>query len=105
MTVGAKLLSKGAGSPGELAGLLSPRSAKCWWDDPHRLFLASINAISAFAAEQLGCAVSICEIVGSTFTMEKFRQHRMFQEILPELLPIAVLERTSGSSCWIYSFQ
>lgn len=93
--VGATLLSKGQETLGSLQALAS--GAERWWDDLHQLFLASLNAISAFAAaEQLGFALGIREIVDVTFpiTMEKFRQHRMLQEITLALVPIAVLYRT-----------
>lgn len=95
LSVGGQLLSKGQEALGALQGLAT--GAQGWWDDLHQLFLASLNAIRAFsAAEQLGYALGIREIVDLTFpiSLEKFKHHRMLQEITNELVPLAILYRT-----------
>lgn len=95
LSAGGQLLGKGQEALGALQGLAS--GAERWWDDFNQLFLASLNAISAFAAaEQLGYALGLREIVDLTFpvTLEKFKQHRMLQEITLELVPLAILYRT-----------
>ncbi|BDP41939.1 hypothetical protein DAETH_19080 [Deinococcus aetherius] len=95
LSVGGQLLSKGQEALGALQGLAT--GAQGWWDDLHQLFLSSLNSISAFsAAEQLGYALGIREIVDIAFpiSLEKFKQHRMIQEILNELVPLAILYRT-----------
>lgn len=95
LSVGGQLLSRGQEALGALQGLTT--GAQGWWDDLHQLFLSSLNAISAFsAAEQLGYALGLHEIVDLTFpiTLEKFKHHRMIQEITLELVPLAILYRT-----------
>lgn len=95
LSVGGQLLSKGQEALGALQGLAT--GAQGWWDDLHQLFLSSLNAISAFsAAEQLGYALGLREIVDIAFpiSLEKFKHHRMLQELLNELVPLAILYRT-----------
>lgn len=71
--------------------------AELWWEELNQLFLASLSALSAFAAaEQLGFALGnkeICDIA-IPVGFEKYAQHRMLQEITLELVPHAVLYRT-----------
>ncbi|GAA5531819.1 hypothetical protein [Deinococcus aluminii] len=95
LDVGGQLLTKGREALGTLQGLAS--GAEGWWEDLLQLFLASLNAVSAFsAAEQLGFALGLREVVDITYpiTLEKFKQHRMLQEITLELVPLAILYRT-----------
>lgn len=95
LSVGGGLLAKGQEALGALQGLTT--GAQGWWDDLHQLFLSSLNSISAFsAAEQLRYALGIREIVDIAFPilLEKFKHHRMIQEILNELVPMAILYRT-----------
>lgn len=95
LSVGGELLTRGQEALAAVQGLAS--GAERWWDDLNRLFLASLNAVSAFsAAEQLGFALGLREIVDITYpvTLEKFKQHRMLQEITLELVPLAILYRT-----------
>ena len=64
------------------------------WRDLHQLFLVSLNAISAFgAAEQLGLALGLPEIVDITLNVnrEKFAQHRQLEELALDFVPIAIL--------------
>lgn len=80
------------------AGLQSTLGgAEHWWEELNQLFVASLTALSAFAAaEQLGFALGnkeICDIA-IPVGFEKFKQHRMLQEITLELVPHAVLYRT-----------
>ena len=64
------------------------------WRDLHQLFLASLNAQSAFAAaEQLGLALGMPEIVDITLRVskEKFAHHRQLQELVLDMAPVAIL--------------
>ena len=64
------------------------------WRDLHQLFLASLNSLSAFAAaEQLGLALGLPEVVEVTFAVgrEKFAHHRQLQELIADMAPIAIL--------------
>ena len=64
------------------------------WRDLHQLFLASLNAQSAFAAaEQLGLALGMPELVEVALTVskEKFAHHRQLQELVLDMAPVAIL--------------
>lgn len=64
------------------------------WYMLHRLYLASLNSMSAFgAAQQLGLALGIPEIVetATAVTQDKFAHHRQLQEIVLDMVPAAIL--------------
>ena len=90
--VGGTLVAKAREAMGDLMGIAG--GAAGGWRDLHQLFLASLNAMSAFAtAEQLGLALGIPEIVEitSSVTSEKFAHHRLLQEVILDMAPVAIL--------------
>ena len=77
----ARASSSGGGAP-------SP------WREFHQLFLASLNAQSAFAvAEQLALAVGLKEMAEETFAIEneQAKYHLLIQELLLETASLAIL--------------
>lgn len=68
------------------------------WRDMHLLFLSGHNALAAFAAaEQLGYALGMPPFAELCFavTGEKHTQQLILQELLLEMVPWAILYKTS----------
>ena len=98
--------SAGRKAAGSLLGKASEASANLLlgsggavggWRDLHQLFMYSLHAISAWsAAETLGFAIGIREIIDITFPIvqEKFVQHRMLQELTLETVVLSVLYKS-----------
>jgi hypothetical protein len=66
------------------------------WRDLHRLLLANLNALGAFAiAEQLGLSLGLEQVEKITFPIvhEKQVAHLLLQEYMLETVPIAILYR------------
>jgi rubrerythrin len=68
------------------------------WNDIHRLFMANLTSMGAFAVtEQLGLAIANPDIVDITFPIvhEKQTHHLLLQEYTLELATISILYKSS----------